>query len=66
MDAEPITPLTLDVWTSGGRYAARRRAAEWIRKVGFAGTAAEEIEIVVSELGSNLLKHAGGGMLRLE
>jgi anti-sigma regulatory factor (Ser/Thr protein kinase)/serine/threonine protein phosphatase PrpC len=66
MDAEEISPLTLDVWTSGGRYAARRRAAEWVRKVGFSGTAAEEIEIVVSELGSNLLKHAGGGMLRLE
>ena len=45
--------------------AARRSARHLAEGLGFEATAAEEIVLAVSELASNLVKHAHGGMLTL-
>lgn len=46
--------------------AARRKARLLASATGFAEAAAEQIALVVSELGSNLHKHAGGGILSVQ
>jgi anti-sigma regulatory factor (Ser/Thr protein kinase) len=45
--------------------SARRRAREYAAAVGFDDRACEEILLVVSELGHNLVTHAAGGTLLL-
>jgi anti-sigma regulatory factor (Ser/Thr protein kinase) len=45
--------------------AAQQAAREWALSLGFAHAPSEEIALVVTELSSNLLKHARGGMLTL-
>jgi anti-sigma regulatory factor (Ser/Thr protein kinase) len=44
---------------------ARRAVREMARAIGFDEHGSEEIVLVVSELGSNLVKHAGGGTLTM-
>jgi anti-sigma regulatory factor (Ser/Thr protein kinase) len=43
-----------------------RKAQTLARQLGFDQTAVDEIGLVVTELGTNLVKHAGGGTLVLE
>jgi anti-sigma regulatory factor (Ser/Thr protein kinase) len=45
---------------------ALRLARETAESVGFDSLAAEEVALVVSELATNVLKHSGGGELRLK
>ena len=45
---------------------ARRSAREVAQNKGFDHVASEEIALVVSELGSNLVRHASGGVITLE
>lgn len=53
----------LEISQSTDIAAARRAAKALARAEGFDETASEEVAIAVSELGSNLLKHAGQGRL---
>jgi len=42
---------------------ARRRAADVMERLGFDEATRGEVAIVVTEAGTNLLKHAGGGQI---
>jgi anti-sigma regulatory factor (Ser/Thr protein kinase) len=55
--------LTLDDASAVSR--ARRHAGALARRLGFDATRTGEAEIVVSELASNVVKHAGGGDIAL-
>lgn len=55
--------LTLDDVSAVAR--ARRQAAAFAHRLGFGATRTGEIEIVVSELASNVVKHARGGDLAI-
>jgi anti-sigma regulatory factor (Ser/Thr protein kinase)/serine/threonine protein phosphatase PrpC len=57
---------TLDVWYSADVYPARRAARARALAIGFSEPQCEEIALVVNELASNLVKHAKGGMIRLQ
>jgi len=46
-------------------FTARRMVRDLARDLGFAERAVEELAIVASELVSNALKHAGGGVLEV-
>ena len=50
---------------SSDASAARRAAKQVAQAIGFGDRESDEIALVVSELASNLVKHAGGGMLTL-
>ena len=50
---------------TGDVSAARRAVKRMAKAMGFGEVAREEIALVVSELGSNLIQHAGGGKLTL-
>jgi anti-sigma regulatory factor (Ser/Thr protein kinase)/serine/threonine protein phosphatase PrpC len=56
---------SLAVATVADVAEARRRAREFARHVGFEATECEEIGLVMSEVASNLLRHAGGGTIEL-
>jgi anti-sigma regulatory factor (Ser/Thr protein kinase) len=47
-------------------YSSRRKAKEMAFSAGFDDNSSEEISLVVSELGSNIIKHAGKGMLYIK
>lgn len=47
-------------------YKARRIGRETAKKVGFDASSAVLFEIAISELASNIVKHAGSGTIRLE
>jgi len=56
---------TLHISYASDVSAARRVAKRMAETVGFDEVPGEEIALVVSELGSNLIEHAGGGSLTL-
>jgi anti-sigma regulatory factor (Ser/Thr protein kinase) len=62
-------PMPKPLWLSVSQPAEIKRATDAARKcareLGFRATDCEEIALVVSELASNALKHAGGGSLEL-
>lgn len=57
--------LRLGVYHSSEAGGARRSAKELSAAAGFAGKVCDEIGIAVSELASNLLRHAGGGRITM-
>jgi anti-sigma regulatory factor (Ser/Thr protein kinase)/serine/threonine protein phosphatase PrpC len=54
---------TLDVADASGVEAARRAVRDFAETLGFDPTVTEELVLVVGELASNLLQHAGSGNL---
>lgn len=56
---------TLAIMAAGDVFLAQRSARAMAEAVGFDARTIEEIAIVVSELASNLVRHAGGGEIRL-
>lgn len=54
-----------DVRTRAAVGAVRRAARVMALEVGFSEVAAEEVALVATELASNLVKHAGEGVIRL-
>ncbi|HWQ20956.1 MAG TPA: ATP-binding protein [Methanotrichaceae archaeon] len=58
-------PLHIRVIRAADVSAARGAARAMALGIGFAATASEEIALAVSELASNLVKHAGGGTIVL-
>jgi anti-sigma regulatory factor (Ser/Thr protein kinase) len=61
----PQPPQTIEVLHPGNVGAARRAARELAETLGFAPTASEEIALAVTELATNLVRHAHGGRLIL-
>lgn len=57
--------LELTIVQMADVISARRQAREYAAALGFDESASEEILLVVSELGNNLVSHAGGGILTL-
>jgi anti-sigma regulatory factor (Ser/Thr protein kinase) len=57
--------LALSITEISGVAEARRVAAELATKLGFRGTEAGKVALVVTELGTNLFKHAKGGRIIL-
>jgi anti-sigma regulatory factor (Ser/Thr protein kinase) len=55
----------LDVRHGGDVITAGRAARDYASDVGFAGVECDQIALAVSELASNLVRHAGGGTLRM-
>jgi anti-sigma regulatory factor (Ser/Thr protein kinase) len=55
-------PIAIDVDVLGARSAVRRCATD----LGFPPKEVAELVIVVSELASNIIKHAGGGAILVE
>lgn len=60
-----VVPLALVVAQPGDVTVVKRRAKEIASDLGFAAGPCEELALVACELASNLLKHAGRGILRL-
>lgn len=60
-----ITPLRLRVDDPSGIAPVRRAAEQLAADLGFDDTRRGEIAIVVTELGTNLVRHAGGGEIVL-
>jgi anti-sigma regulatory factor (Ser/Thr protein kinase) len=56
---------TVEVHHESGVGTARRAARDMAAALGFAATACEEIALAMTELATNLLKHARGGTLTL-
>ena len=56
---------TVEVRHESGVGAARRAAQTMAAALGFAPTACEEIALAMTELATNLIKHARGGTLTL-
>jgi anti-sigma regulatory factor (Ser/Thr protein kinase) len=56
---------TVEVYHESGVGAARRAARAVAAALGFAPVAGEEIALAISELATNLIKHARGGTLTL-
>lgn len=63
--AEQASPVTLEISSGLDEIRARRAARDTAACIGFDKTATEEIVIAVSELASNLARHATGGILAL-
>ncbi len=59
------TQRVLDILHRSDVALARRAAKELAAVLGFDEKACEEVSLAVSELASNLVKHAGGGTLQL-
>jgi anti-sigma regulatory factor (Ser/Thr protein kinase) len=60
-----LPPQTLEVLHESSVSAARRAARTLAESLGFDPTACEEIALVMTELTTNLIKHARGGNLTL-
>jgi anti-sigma regulatory factor (Ser/Thr protein kinase) len=58
-------PVTVEVTQAPEVLRAQASAKDFARHLGFDEPEQEEIGLVVSELASNLVKHAGGGAIRL-
>jgi anti-sigma regulatory factor (Ser/Thr protein kinase) len=58
-------PLAIDVRQASSVGEARRAARTIAATLGFPPAVAEEIALAVTELASNLIRHAGGGTLAL-
>lgn len=62
----PLPPAqTVEVWHASDVAAARRAAERAGEAMGFPPTACAEIALAVSELATNLVKHAQGGIVKL-
>jgi anti-sigma regulatory factor (Ser/Thr protein kinase) len=61
----PPAPQTLEILHSSNVGAARRASKALAESIGFDPTACEEIALAMSELATNLIKHAQGGKLAL-
>ena len=59
-----VQPLTVKVTDAIAGRSAAKKARDFAVQLGFATRDAEEISLVVSELATNLIKHAGGGDLQ--
>ena len=59
------TPLEVEIGATEAVGDARRGARRLAEQIGFDAVGAEEIAIVVSELGSNLVRYARRGRLRI-
>ena len=57
----PATPQTKEIRCDSDAAEARRMVAAMADSIGFESQAREELVLVVSELGSNLVKHASSG-----
>lgn len=64
--AEMPTSQTIEIFCPGDASGARRLAKSMAQILGFDEKAREEVVIAVSELASNLVKYAPGGILRFE
>ena len=60
-----LLPQTLEVFDPSNVGMARRAAKTLAEGIGFAPVVCEEICLVMTELATNLIKHAGGGTLTL-
>lgn len=58
-------PLTLAVSDLADANRATRAAREFASGIGFTALESEEVALTVSELASNLVRHAGGGSIKL-
>jgi anti-sigma regulatory factor (Ser/Thr protein kinase) len=58
-----VTSQWVEVRESSQAGDARRRAGDFARRLGFEHGVVERAALVASELGTNLVKHAGGGEL---
>jgi len=65
MPEHGIFPRKFNVYAQSDVVLARRTAKEMAAVIGFDKTACEEISITVSEMTTNLVKHAGGGTLSI-
>lgn len=65
MAQQPPIYTNIVIHNSADVIMARRRGRSLADDMGFTATAGEEIALVVSELGTNLLKHAHSGTLNL-
>lgn len=63
---EPLPPVLVRVQSPPEIRVAETHARRAAEALGFPARACDEISLVVAELGSNLLRHATGGELRLE
>jgi anti-sigma regulatory factor (Ser/Thr protein kinase)/serine/threonine protein phosphatase PrpC len=61
----PLAQKTIEVLQGGDVCAARQAAKAMVEALGFDAKVKEEVAIAVSELASNLVKHAGRGRLLL-
>ncbi len=61
----PAEPVVVGVVNAADVQRANAVTARFARTVGFSSTEIDELTLVVSELASNLVRHAGGGTLKL-
>src|SRR3954454_20828813 len=61
----PEQPVVLTIGDADRVADGRRAALELAEKAGFSDVQAGSVAIAASELGTNLLKHAGSGILQL-
>jgi anti-sigma regulatory factor (Ser/Thr protein kinase) len=62
---EPLQPVGIRITTLAEIRRAEDSARNLAASIGFSAQDCQEIALVVTELASNLIKHAGGGTLRL-
>lgn len=60
-----VTPRTLDIRLPGDVILAQAAARQIAAEIGFSEAERDQIALAVSELATNLVKHAGGGTLRM-
>ncbi len=58
-------PVALHVGHAGDVILAQRAAREYAGHIGFSDGECEQIVLAITELAANLVRHAGGGTLRL-
>jgi anti-sigma regulatory factor (Ser/Thr protein kinase)/serine/threonine protein phosphatase PrpC len=63
--ADPIEPIALAVYQLAQAKQAAEMARQFAESLGFSQADSEEIALVVTELGSNLVRHASGGSIIL-
>jgi anti-sigma regulatory factor (Ser/Thr protein kinase) len=63
--SEESAPQTIEVWGNADVTVAQEAAKSLARALAFDAPVGEELALAVSELASNLLKHAGHGRLTL-
>lgn len=61
----PAHSIWVSIVDSSQVPGARRAAADLARRSGFSDTQAEKAALIATELGTNLVKHAGGGEMSL-
>jgi len=65
IDIMPAESFANKIDSAADRVRARQAASRIAQTLGFSATECEEIALVVSELASNLIEHASGGIIRL-